>query len=235
MRIRRPAGDAKSGRRRLQRHIAELERAGSSRRIERRAPNKGKLSNEYDLSGLVPGSPRSSPSSDRDEGYAENARTHLRTRCGYFSLRVRRLECHVLREGCGICRSIFMSFQTGRKSRGAPRFLAVPLASGTPSPGAADRTDGRARLSASCGGRFAILTEEVLKSSEIEGELSTATRSAPPSPVAWASISARSPHRSGRRRGRRDDARRHPGLQRRSPRRVCSAGTPRCFRPAAAA
>ena len=53
MRIRRPAGDAKSGQRQLQRHIAELERAGLVRRIERRAPNKGKLSNEYDLSGLV--------------------------------------------------------------------------------------------------------------------------------------------------------------------------------------
>ena len=41
------------GPRQIQRHIAELEAAGLVRRIERRAVHKGKLSNEYDLSGLV--------------------------------------------------------------------------------------------------------------------------------------------------------------------------------------
>lgn len=39
--------------RQVQRYIAELEEAGLVRRIERRAPHGGKLSNTYDLSGLV--------------------------------------------------------------------------------------------------------------------------------------------------------------------------------------
>jgi predicted transcriptional regulator len=39
--------------RQIQRYIAELEEAGLVRRIERHATNGGKLSNEYDLSGLV--------------------------------------------------------------------------------------------------------------------------------------------------------------------------------------
>ncbi|HQU07601.1 MAG: helix-turn-helix domain-containing protein [Parcubacteria group bacterium 21-54-25] len=41
------------GPRQIQRHIAELEAAELVRRIERRAAHRGKLSNEYDLSGLV--------------------------------------------------------------------------------------------------------------------------------------------------------------------------------------
>lgn len=39
--------------RQVQRYIADLEAAGLVQRIERRAPHKGKLSNFYDLSGLV--------------------------------------------------------------------------------------------------------------------------------------------------------------------------------------
>lgn len=39
--------------RQVQRHIADLEAAGFVRRIERRASHRGKISNEYDLSGLV--------------------------------------------------------------------------------------------------------------------------------------------------------------------------------------
>jgi hypothetical protein len=39
--------------RQVQRYIAELETAGLLKRIERRAAHRGKLSNEYDLSGLV--------------------------------------------------------------------------------------------------------------------------------------------------------------------------------------
>lgn len=39
--------------RQVQRHIAELEKAGYVRRIERFAKHRGKISNEYDLSGLV--------------------------------------------------------------------------------------------------------------------------------------------------------------------------------------
>lgn len=39
--------------RQIQRHIADLEKAGFVTRIERRAAHRGKLSNEYDLSGLV--------------------------------------------------------------------------------------------------------------------------------------------------------------------------------------
>jgi DNA-binding transcriptional ArsR family regulator len=41
------------GPRQIQRHIADLEQAGLVKRIERRAVHHGKLSNEYDLSGLV--------------------------------------------------------------------------------------------------------------------------------------------------------------------------------------
>ncbi len=41
------------GPRQIQRHIADLEKAGLVQRIERRAAHKGKLSNIYDLSGLV--------------------------------------------------------------------------------------------------------------------------------------------------------------------------------------
>ncbi|WP_341645023.1 helix-turn-helix domain-containing protein [Thauera sp. SDU_THAU2] len=41
------------GTRQIQRYIAELEAAGFVKRIERRATHRGKLSNEYDLSGLV--------------------------------------------------------------------------------------------------------------------------------------------------------------------------------------
>ena len=43
----------KLGPRQVQRYIAELEESGLVRRIERRAPHKGKISNEYDLTGLV--------------------------------------------------------------------------------------------------------------------------------------------------------------------------------------
>jgi DNA-binding MarR family transcriptional regulator len=41
------------GERQVQRHIAELEEAKLVQRIERRAAHRGKLTNEYDLSGLV--------------------------------------------------------------------------------------------------------------------------------------------------------------------------------------
>lgn len=41
------------GPRQVQRYIAELEAAGLVKRIERTARHRGKLSNEYDLSGLV--------------------------------------------------------------------------------------------------------------------------------------------------------------------------------------
>lgn len=39
--------------RQVQRYIAELEEAGFVKRIERRASHRGKISNEYDLQGLV--------------------------------------------------------------------------------------------------------------------------------------------------------------------------------------
>lgn len=41
------------GERQIQRHIAEMEKAGLIRRIERTTKHKGKTSNGYDLSGLV--------------------------------------------------------------------------------------------------------------------------------------------------------------------------------------
>jgi predicted transcriptional regulator len=49
----RLADRLKLGPRQVQRYIAELEAAGLVQRIERRAPHKGKISNEYDLTGLV--------------------------------------------------------------------------------------------------------------------------------------------------------------------------------------
>lgn len=39
--------------RQIQRYLTELENAGLLKRIERKSVNNGKLSNEYDLSGLV--------------------------------------------------------------------------------------------------------------------------------------------------------------------------------------
>jgi predicted transcriptional regulator len=39
--------------RQVQRHIAEMEAMGLVKRVERKAVHRGKLSNEYDLSGLV--------------------------------------------------------------------------------------------------------------------------------------------------------------------------------------
>ena len=39
--------------RQVQRHIADLETAGLVERVERRAPHGGKLTNVYDLGGLV--------------------------------------------------------------------------------------------------------------------------------------------------------------------------------------
>jgi predicted transcriptional regulator len=39
--------------RQIQRYIADMEKAGLVQRIERTAAHKGKMSNEYDLSGLV--------------------------------------------------------------------------------------------------------------------------------------------------------------------------------------
>jgi len=39
--------------RQVQRHIADLEKAGFVQRIERRAQHRGKLTNAYDLAGLV--------------------------------------------------------------------------------------------------------------------------------------------------------------------------------------
>ncbi|GGF15105.1 hypothetical protein GCM10011611_21080 [Aliidongia dinghuensis] len=39
--------------RQVQRHIADLEKAGFVKRIERKVSRRGKISNEYDLTGLV--------------------------------------------------------------------------------------------------------------------------------------------------------------------------------------
>jgi len=39
--------------RQIQRHVAELEKAGLVKRVGRTRPGRGKTSNEYDLSGLV--------------------------------------------------------------------------------------------------------------------------------------------------------------------------------------
>jgi predicted transcriptional regulator len=49
----RLADRLKLGPRQVQRYIAELEKAELVQRVERRAPHRGKMSNVYDLSGLV--------------------------------------------------------------------------------------------------------------------------------------------------------------------------------------
>lgn len=41
------------GPRQIQRYMVELEKAGFLKRIERTAPGRGKITNEYDLSGLA--------------------------------------------------------------------------------------------------------------------------------------------------------------------------------------
>ena len=66
--------------------------------------------------------------------------------------------------------SIFMSFRIGRDFGGTTNVLAAPLASGTPSPGAADRPHGGFGFQLRAEAVLLSLTEEVLKSSEIEGE-----------------------------------------------------------------
>ena len=81
------------------------------------------------------------------------------------------------------------------------------------------------------------LTEEVIKSSEIEGEI--LDRDQVRSSIArrlGMDIGALDARRPQCRRRRRDDARRHPEIRpSRSPPSGCSAGTPRCSRPGAAA
>jgi predicted transcriptional regulator len=64
--------------RQVQRYIAELEGAGLVRRIERTAPGRGKISNEYDLSGLVAKLRELAPEFKAAEEEARKAREAVR-------------------------------------------------------------------------------------------------------------------------------------------------------------
>ena len=64
----------------MQRYIAELETVGLVKRIERRATNQGKLSNTYDLSGLVKKLREIQPSFRKAEEDARKSRADAQRR-----------------------------------------------------------------------------------------------------------------------------------------------------------
>lgn len=68
--------------RQVQRHIAELEAAGLIKRHGRVAAHKGKLSNVYDLSGLVKRLKKLAPEFAQAEREAKEARERVRQRGG---------------------------------------------------------------------------------------------------------------------------------------------------------
>ena len=68
------------GPRQVQRYIAELETVGLVKRIERRATNQGKLSNTYDLSGLVKKLREIQPSFRKAEEDARKSRADAQRR-----------------------------------------------------------------------------------------------------------------------------------------------------------
>lgn len=75
--------------RQIQRHVAELEKAGLVTRIERRAPHKGKQSNYYDLSGLVQRLRALAPEFQRAKEEAKTVQRQVMRRGG---LRVRKKD-----------------------------------------------------------------------------------------------------------------------------------------------
>lgn len=66
------------GPRQVQRYVAELETAGFLKRIQRTAPGRGKISNEYDLSGLVAKLQKLAPEFRAAEEAAKMARQAVR-------------------------------------------------------------------------------------------------------------------------------------------------------------
>lgn len=68
--------------RQLQRHIAELEDAGLVRRIQRTGSHRGKLSNEYDLSGLVARLAKLEPEFRETEEEVKSLRRQVKRRGG---------------------------------------------------------------------------------------------------------------------------------------------------------
>lgn len=68
--------------RQVQRVIAELEKKGYVRRIERRLPKRGKTSNEYDLTGLVQELAKIAPEFKRAREDAKARRMELATPLG---------------------------------------------------------------------------------------------------------------------------------------------------------
>lgn len=76
------AGRLRLSPRQVQRHIAALEEGGFVERIERRARNKGKTTNDYDLTGLVKKLQKLEPSFRKAEETAKRARAEA-GRSGY--------------------------------------------------------------------------------------------------------------------------------------------------------
>jgi DNA-binding MarR family transcriptional regulator len=68
--------------RQIQRHIAELEDAGLLRRIQRTGSHRGKLSNEYDLSGLVARLAKLEPEFRETEEEVKSLRRQVKRRGG---------------------------------------------------------------------------------------------------------------------------------------------------------
>lgn len=68
--------------RQVQRHIADLEMAGLLKRIPRRASHRGKLTNEYDLSGLVEKLKKLAPEFKKVEEETKNLRRQVKRRGG---------------------------------------------------------------------------------------------------------------------------------------------------------
>ena len=75
------------GERQVQRYLADLEDGGFIKRIERYASNKGRVSNTYDLSGLVRKLQALEPEFRKAEETAKEARAEVR-RAGYRSRRL---------------------------------------------------------------------------------------------------------------------------------------------------
>jgi DNA-binding transcriptional ArsR family regulator len=68
--------------RQIQRQIAELEMAGLVERVQRYAPHKGKISNEYDLTGLVKRLKKLEPEFRKAKEEVEDIRRQVKRRGG---------------------------------------------------------------------------------------------------------------------------------------------------------
>jgi predicted transcriptional regulator len=73
--------------RQIQRYIAEMEKAGLVQRIERRAAHQGKLSNTYDLTGLVERLKKLEPEFSEVREETKNLRRQVSRRGGIKNLK----------------------------------------------------------------------------------------------------------------------------------------------------